>query len=231
MEDNDIFWKRKSGGGFEKFLANCERGREGERSEIRLIRSKKQRTTTLLISLDKFWSCFLYKATLYTLLFDYTHVFGLELLVVSSNNEFLQFLEMAVQEFDVLQPQLLADDLEIPDGVHVSLHVGNVVVIERSCVKNRDMRRKKIPQNLRSLCVLLSRDKVRDSLDDTRQERRKKKNERLIIKIAFNLRQRWKIPSQALMCERKLFPSPCPSAAPLTNPAMSTTFKKAGTLL
>lgn len=80
---------------------------------------------------------------------------------------------MAVQEFDVLQPQLLADDLEIPDGVHVSLHVGHVVVIERSCVKNRDMRRKKIPQNLRSLCVLLSRDKVRDSLDDTRQERRK----------------------------------------------------------
>lgn len=175
MEDNDIFWKRKSGGGFEKILANCERGREGERSEIRLIRSKKQRTTTLLISLDKFWSCFLYKATLYTLLFDYTHVFGLELLVVSSNNEFLQFLEMAVQEFDVLQPQLLADDLEIPDGVHVSLHVGHVVVIERSCVKNRDMRRKKIPQNLRSLCVLLSRDKVRDSLDDTRQEKEKER--------------------------------------------------------
>lgn len=222
MEEEEWRWFRK---------VFCERGREGERSEIRLIRSKKQRTTTLLISLDKFWSCFLYKATLYTLLFDYTHVFGLELLVVSSNNEFLQFLEMAVQEFDVLQPQLLADDLEIPDGVHVSLHVGHVVVIERSCVKNRDMRRKKIPQNLRSLCVLLSRDKVRDSHDDTRQERRKKKNERLIIKIAFNLRQRWKIPSQALMCERKLFPSPCPSAAPLTNPAMSTTFKKAGTLL
>ena len=223
MEEEEWRWFRK---------VFCERGREGERSEIRLIRSKKQRTTTLLISLDKFWSCFLYKAMrLYTLLFDHTHVFGLELLVVSSNNEFLQFLEMAVQEFDVLQPQLLADDLEIPDGVHVSLHVGHVVVIERSCVKNRDMRRKKIPQNLRSLCVLLSRDKVRDSLDDTRQERRKKKNERLIIKIAFNLRQRWKIPSQALMCERKLFPSPWPSAAPLTNPAMSTTFKKAGTLL
>lgn len=33
------------------------------------------------------------------------------------------------------------------------------------------------------------------------------------------------------MCERKAFPSPCPSAAPLTNPAISTTFKNAGTLL
>ena len=33
------------------------------------------------------------------------------------------------------------------------------------------------------------------------------------------------------MCERKLFPKPCPSDAPFTNPAMSTTFKKAGTLL
>ena len=33
------------------------------------------------------------------------------------------------------------------------------------------------------------------------------------------------------MCERNAFPSPCPSEAPLTRPAMSTTFKKAGTLL
>lgn len=77
-----------------------------------------------------------------------THVFRLELLVVSSNNKFLQFLEMAVQEFDVLQPQLLANDLEIPHGVHVSLYVSNVVVIERSCVKNRIMKKKKFPSSL-----------------------------------------------------------------------------------
>lgn len=37
--------------------------------------------------------------------------------------------------------------------------------------------------------------------------------------------------SQALMCDKKAFPNPCPSAAPLTNPAISTTFKNAGTLL
>lgn len=46
-----------------------------------------------------------------------------------------------------------------------------------------------------------------------------------------NLLQRWKIASQALMCERNAFPSPWPSEAPFTRPAMSTTFRKAGTLL
>lgn len=39
------------------------------------------------------------------------------------------------------------------------------------------------------------------------------------------------MPSQALMCERKALPSPWPSDAPLTKPAMSTTLRKAGTLL
>lgn len=37
--------------------------------------------------------------------------------------------------------------------------------------------------------------------------------------------------SQALMCDRKAFPKPWPSEAPFTKPAMSTTFRKAGTLL
>lgn len=37
--------------------------------------------------------------------------------------------------------------------------------------------------------------------------------------------------SHALICDKKAFPSPWPSDAPLTKPAMSTTFKKAGTLL
>lgn len=41
----------------------------------------------------------------------------------------------------------------------------------------------------------------------------------------------WKMASQALMWERKAFPSPCPEWAPFTRPAMSTTFRKAGTLL
>lgn len=41
----------------------------------------------------------------------------------------------------------------------------------------------------------------------------------------------WKMPSQALMWDRKAFPSPCPEWAPFTRPAMSTTFRKAGTLL
>lgn len=44
-------------------------------------------------------------------------------------------------------------------------------------------------------------------------------------------RQRWNIASQALIFDKNAFPRPCPSAAPLTKPAISTTFKKAGTLL
>lgn len=33
------------------------------------------------------------------------------------------------------------------------------------------------------------------------------------------------------MCERKAFPKPCPSEAPFTKPAISTTLRNAGTLL
>lgn len=43
--------------------------------------------------------------------------------------------------------------------------------------------------------------------------------------VALNIRHRWKMASQALMCERKAFPNPWPSAAPFTKPAISTTFK------
>lgn len=46
-----------------------------------------------------------------------------------------------------------------------------------------------------------------------------------------NSRVMWKMPSQALMWDRKAFPSPCPAWAPFTRPAMSTMFRKAGTLL
>ena len=45
------------------------------------------------------------------------------------------------------------------------------------------------------------------------------------------LRHKWNIASQALICDKKAFPSPCPSEAPFTKPAISVTFKNAGTLL
>ncbi|GMR53319.1 hypothetical protein PMAYCL1PPCAC_23514 [Pristionchus mayeri] len=44
-----------------------------------------------------------------------------------------------------------------------------------------------------------------------------------------NALHRWKSASQAETCERKAFPRPCPSEAPFTKPAMSTTFRNAGT--
>ena len=47
----------------------------------------------------------------------------------------------------------------------------------------------------------------------------------------IDLRQRWKMASQALMWERKALPRPCPSEAPFTRPAMSVTLRNAGTLL
>lgn len=40
-----------------------------------------------------------------------------------------------------------------------------------------------------------------------------------------------KIASHALICDKKALPSPWPSLAPLTRPAMSTTVRNAGTLL
>lgn len=41
----------------------------------------------------------------------------------------------------------------------------------------------------------------------------------------------WKMPSQALIWDRKAFPRPWPAWAPFTRPAMSTTLRKAGILL
>jgi len=46
-----------------------------------------------------------------------------------------------------------------------------------------------------------------------------------------NSRIMWKTASQARMCDRNALPSPCPSCAPFTRPAMSTTFRYDGTLL
>lgn len=49
--------------------------------------------------------------------------------------------------------------------------------------------------------------------------------------MAFYLRVMWKMESQALMWERKALPKPWPAWAPFTKPAISTTFRNAGTLL
>lgn len=51
------------------------------------------------------------------------------------------------------------------------------------------------------------------------------------FKLKPNLRHKWNRASHAFMWDKKAFPRPWPSAAPLTSPAISTTFKNAGTLL
>lgn len=57
---------------------------------------------------------------------------------------------------------------------------------------------------------------------------------RILYDLLLNticLRHKWNKASHAFMWDKKAFPKPWPSAAPFTNPAMSTTFKNAGTLL
>lgn len=49
--------------------------------------------------------------------------------------------------------------------------------------------------------------------------------------VSYDSRVRWKMPSHALMWERKAFPRPWPAWAPFTRPAMSTTLRNAGILL
>lgn len=49
--------------------------------------------------------------------------------------------------------------------------------------------------------------------------------------MAIYSRVMWKMESQALMWERKALPKPWPAWAPFTKPAISTTFRNAGTLL
>lgn len=50
-------------------------------------------------------------------------------------------------------------------------------------------------------------------------------------RINFSLLHIWSKASHALMWERNAFPRPWPSDAPFTSPAISTTFRNAGTLL
>ena len=53
----------------------------------------------------------------------------------------------------------------------------------------------------------------------------------ILSAVCLYLRHKWNMASQALICDKKALPSPCPSEAPLTRPAISTTLRKAGTLL
>lgn len=56
-------------------------------------------------------------------------------------------------------------------------------------------------------------------------------NYSLKFEMAIYSRVMWKMESQALMWERKALPKPWPAWAPFTKPAISTTFRNAGTLL
>ena len=63
----------------------------------------------------------------------------------------LQILERLLHELDILDPQFLADDVEIPDRIHVPLDVDNLRIIETSHdledrIHGPDMTQKRIAQ-------------------------------------------------------------------------------------
>jgi hypothetical protein len=68
-----------------------------------------------------------------------THIFRLEFLVSAAENSSLQLLQVCTQVLLVLKPQLLVDDLQVPDGVHLALHMRHVLVLKRSCGTQRNL--------------------------------------------------------------------------------------------
>ena len=57
-------------------------------------------------------------------------VLVLEGLVVASHILSLNFIVDLLEVLNVLEPELLVDDVEVPDRVHVTLHVSDVWVLE-----------------------------------------------------------------------------------------------------
>ena len=59
-------------------------------------------------------------------------VLGLEGLVAAPDELPLHLIVHLLEVLDVLESELLVDDVEVPDGVHVPLHVRNVRVLKRA---------------------------------------------------------------------------------------------------
>lgn len=61
-----------------------------------------------------------------------TYTFRYKFFVASPARSFLQFIKNWADHFLILKPQLLVDDLYVPNRVNVSLHVNDVLVVERA---------------------------------------------------------------------------------------------------
>lgn len=68
-----------------------------------------------------------------------SYIFWLQLLVASSSDDPIQFLQILHQGFLVFEPQLLADDVQVSDRVDVALDVRHVVVFESALEENREI--------------------------------------------------------------------------------------------
>ena len=61
-----------------------------------------------------------------------TYIFRLEFLFAAPDTLALEFLVDLVEVLLVLEPQLLVDDVEVADRVHLALHVSDLLVLEGS---------------------------------------------------------------------------------------------------
>ena len=63
----------------------------------------------------------------------WTHIFWLQFLVSTPQYGSLQLLQVGAQILLVFQPQFLVDNVQVPDRIHLTLNVGHIFVLERSC--------------------------------------------------------------------------------------------------
>lgn len=73
-----------------------------------------------------------------------THIFRLHFLVSSANHELLRLVEILEQSFLILQPQFLANDVEISNWIDLALDMSHVWVFESAC----DAEKQKVLLNL-----------------------------------------------------------------------------------
>lgn len=62
-----------------------------------------------------------------------TYIFRLQLLVDATADELLELIQILVERFLVLQPQLFRDDVQVSNRVHFALDVSHIGIIKSAC--------------------------------------------------------------------------------------------------
>lgn len=126
------------------------------------------------------------------------------------------------------------NDLNIPNWVNTPLNMDNIFILKSSYKKTVSYTYHQVfclgfyLTHIVELCLSLTVSNISLQLHGNLQI---KNFIKYSLKLAIYSRVMWKMESQALMWERKALPKPWPAWAPFTKPAISTTFRNAGTLL